>query len=146
MSRSITIAQIVSRYYSRIPGHKKEVSFVEYAGDATIYLYLFNGVKVIYDYKVDTIKSVDVNINYMEDLKNRFEIRTEKEYRSAFAYLLRGRMDALQISADDLAEKCNISRSTLFRILNKQVTPNGYTIHILEKNLQNSKNDIWRFL
>lgn len=146
MSRSITIPQIVKRYFSHIPNHKAQASFVEYAGNGIIYMYLYNGIKVVYNYKEDIVRGIDINGNYMKDIVSRWNIKSEKDYRAAFAYLLRGRMDALEITGDELAKRCDISRTTVFRILNKQVTPNAYTVYILEKNLQNSQNDIWHFL
>lgn len=146
MSRSITIPQMVKAYFNNIPGHRAEASFVEYAGNATIYMYLVSGIKVVYSYKDDIVKGIEVDVNYMEDLKKRWDVKTEKQYRAAFSYLLRGRMDALEVSAEELAKRCNISESTIHRILNKQVTPSGFTVYILEKNLRNSQNDIWRFL
>ncbi len=146
MARSITIPQMVKGYFNNIPGHRAEASFVEYAGNATIYMYLASGLRVVYSYKDDIVKGVEVDVNYMKDLKERWDVKTEKQYRAAFSYLLRGRMDALEVSAEELAKRCNISESTIHRILNKQVTPSGFTVYILEKNLQNSQNDIWCFL
>lgn len=146
MSRSITISQMVKKYFSHIPNHKTQASFVEYAGNGIIYMYLCNGIKVLYNYKEDTVQGIDVDGNYMKDIVGRWNIKSEKDYRAAFAYLLRGRMDALEITGDELAKRCGISRTTVFRILNKQVTPSAYTVYILEKNLQNSQNDIWHFL
>ena len=146
MPRSITIAQMVKKYFQKIPGHREEISFVEYGGNKELYIYLVSGLKVIYNYKEDELKGAEVDVNYMNEIRDRWPITNEKEYRAVFSYLLRGRMDALEIGVDELAERSHVSRSTIHRILDKRVTPSAFTVYTLEKNLQNSKNDIWRFI
>lgn len=145
MPRPITVMQMVKAYFELIPNHREIVSFVEYAGNMELNIYLSYETLVVYDYSNNKVKRVNVNTNYM----NKFlaiDIQTERDYREVYSRLLIGRMDALEISCEELSDKCGISRSTLYRIIKKESTPSAYLSHKIESHLQNSKNDIWRFI
>lgn len=136
----------VNTYYEKFPGHIGQVSFVEYAGESLLNVYLLSKAKIVYDLNLDMVKCVLLDVDYVDAYLKEHPVKTEADYRDVFSYLLMGRLDALRMSIDYLAEKSNISRQTIHRILAKQVTPSSYTAYILEKNLQNSENDIWRFI
>lgn len=145
MPRSITIPQMVKAYFVLIPNHRENVSFVEYGGDMELNVYLADGTLVVYNYRDNQVKGVQVNANYMEKYL-AIDIQSERTYREIYSRLLVGRMDALEITCEELAFKCDISRMTLYRIINKERTPSAYLSHKIESHLQNSQNDIWRFI
>lgn len=143
MNRAISVSYIYSKFLEKCPSYRNQMSFVEYEDDMCINVFDGDGDRFLYSWKDDTVLGVDPDIDYVSDIVEGIG-DNEMKYREAFARLLEGRLIAMELTVKDAAEKCDISYSSMSKYLNLRRTPSGFAKHVLEKNLQNSQNDIWR--